>query len=127
MRAAAVLFATLAITAPALAQSPAPLVYVQADDAAARHYWGDMLEIVNGLDMPPAVAATVRVATAHGLEFAYLSGAGTCGTGHGCMIRVFKDGQKVSEFSACEDLATHAVTPESFYDCGTERPLPALD
>lgn len=98
-----------------------PLIYTAyaADSDEALLYCGDAVAMVDTFDPPPTVPLTVHVAEGAGLVFAYITGGVVCGTGHGCPERVFKDGEKLGEFSACEDLNTHAIARDGsrFYDC----------
>lgn len=102
-----------------------PLVYTgyAGDTDEARVYWGDIIAVVDGFDPPPTVPVTVHVAEGAGYTFAYITGGMICGNGHGCPERVFKDGEKVGEFSACENLNAHAVSKEGsrFYDCDEDN------
>lgn len=111
-----------------------PLVYTAyaADSEEARAYWGDALTMVAEFDPPPVVPLSVHVAEEAGLVFAYVTGGGACGTGHGCPERVFQDGEKLGEFTACDNLDAHAVSIDGsrFYDCYAEedegRPILSL-
>jgi hypothetical protein len=101
-----------------------PLVYTEyaADSDEASLYWGDVVDMVAKFDPPPVVPLTVHVAQGAGYTFAYVTGGMVCGTGHGCPERIFQDGEKLGEFSACENLDSHAVAIDGsrFYDCDSD-------
>lgn len=102
-----------------------PLVYTEyaADTDEARLHWGDVVDMVARFDPPPAVPLTVHVAEGAGYTFAYVTGGMVCGTGHGCPERIFKDSEKLGEFSVCEDLNAHALAGDGarFFDCDSEN------
>lgn len=107
-------------TAPAAVER-VPLVYITyaADSDEARVYWGEVLDMVAKFDPPPVVPVKVHVAQGAGYTFAYVTGGMVCGTGHGCPERVFRDSERLGEFSACENLDAHAVALDGsrFFDC----------
>jgi hypothetical protein len=122
---------------PVAATPPAervPLIYTAhaADTDVAHQYWGDAIEMVASFDPPPVKPVIVQTAEAASYTFAYIEGGMICGMGnHGCPIRIFENGKKVGEFSACEDLATHALAADGsrFYACedgGQGRPMSSL-